>query len=76
MKIKLPSLVFNVIQHVKLVTDQILKIVSLVKLLLSNLMLVSSTFITRKIKPVTKLVLLISINKLVKTYVNHAVITV
>jgi hypothetical protein len=76
MKIKLPSLVFNVIQHVKLVTDLILKIVSLVKLLLSNLMLVSSTFITRKIKPVTKLVLLISINKLVKTYVNHAVITV
>lgn len=76
MKINNPLLVSNVILHVKLVMDLILKIVSLVKLLLSKLMSVSSTYIMRKKRPVTKLVLLIHIKSLVKTSVNHAVITV
>lgn len=76
MKINNPLIVTNVILHVKLVTELILKIVSLVKLLLSNLMSVSSTYIMRKKRPVTKLVLLIHIKQLVKTSVNHAVITV
>jgi hypothetical protein len=58
---------------VKLVTELILKIVSLAKPLLSNLIPVSLTCITKEKKPVTKLVQLILIKLLVKTSVNHAV---
>lgn len=42
---------------VKLVTVQVLRIVSLVKLLLSNQILVSSTYMMRELKNVTKPVL-------------------
>jgi hypothetical protein len=76
MKIGNHSLVFLVIQNVKLVTVPILKIVSLVKLLLSKPILVSSTYIIKWLKNVTKLVLLTLTKYLMKTSVPLAVKTV
>jgi len=57
------------IQNVKLVTVEIQKTVSLVKLLLSKLMLVSLTYMMKELKNVTKPVLLVLTNYLMKTYV-------
>jgi hypothetical protein len=76
LKISNLSLVVLVIQNVKLVTVLNLKIVSLVKLLLSIKMLVSSTYMMRKLKNVTKLVLLTNTKSLMKTSVSLAVKTV
>jgi len=57
------------IQNVKLVTVEIQKTVSLVKLLLSKLMLVSLTYMMKELKNVTKPVLLVLTNYLMKTCV-------
>jgi len=76
LKIGNHSLVYLVIQNVKLVTVPILKIVSLVKLLLSKPILVSSTYIIQWLKNVTKLVLLTLTKYLMKTSVHLAVKTV
>jgi len=57
------------IQNVKLVTVEIQKTVSPVKLLLSKLMLLSLTYMMKELKNVTKPVLLVLTNYLMKTCV-------
>jgi len=69
LKISKISYAHLVIQNVKLVTVEMLKIVFLVKLLLSDLIPVYSTYMMRELKNVTKPVLLTLTKLLVKTFV-------